>query len=140
MDIRLLFANLREIETECLVVFALDHGDKQKNEPKLSPADEALEKAVAELVSSGELTGKVAEAVLLHRPQGVKAKRLLVIGCGKAKSFNNAEIRKAAGTAVRFLKSKMIKSGAIALPQISSPAEDAVRAITEGSLVADFDP
>ncbi|HWS16534.1 MAG TPA: M17 family peptidase N-terminal domain-containing protein, partial [Candidatus Elarobacter sp.] len=159
MDTRLLAANPAEVETECLVVFALDFANKDlakkdhaskdqgsnsntkdKPEPRLAVKDAALEKAVAELVASGELTGKAFETVLLHRPQGLKAKRLMVVGAGKAKSFTHAEVRKAAGSAIRALKPKAIKSCAFLVPDLASGAEDAVRTMIEGALVADFDP
>ncbi len=140
MDTRLIAANFAEVETECLVAIALDHGTNQKSEPRLTVKDPALEKAIADLIASGELTGKAYESVLLHRPQGLKAKRLLVVGAGKAKNFSHVEVRKAAGTALRTLKPKMIKSCAFVLPELSSGAEEAVRAIVEGSLVADYDP
>src|SRR3954464_3214847 len=157
MDTRLIAANPADVETECLVVFALDHAAKDstnkdltksnqagkeaaKPEPRLAIKDGVLDKAVAELVASGEVTGKAFETVLLHRPQGLKAKRLLVVGAGKAKSFTHAEVRKAAGSAIRALKPRMIKSCAILVPDLTTGAEDAVRTIVEGALVADFDP
>jgi leucyl aminopeptidase len=143
MELRLISTNLPEVESECLVAVALDHadkGDKQKNDPKPATRDAALEKAIAELVASGEITGKAQETVLLHRPQGLKAKRLLVVGGGKAKSFNSVELRRAAGTALRYLRSRTIKSCAFALPELAAGAEDGARAIVEGACVADFDP
>jgi len=140
METRLLTANLPDVETECLVVFALDHGDKQKPAPKLAVKDAAAEKAIIDLVAGGEVTGKPFETTLLHRPQGLKAKRLLVVGCGKAKSFSHVEVRKAAGSALRCLKPKMIRSCAIAVPELGSGGEDAVRSLVEGCYVADFDP
>src|ERR1700704_3166598 len=159
MDIRLIAASAADIETECLVVFALDHSNKDqarkdhaskdqdtnsstkdKPEPRLAVKDAALEKAVADLVASGEVTGKAFETVLLHRPQGLKAKRLMIVGAGKAKSFTHAEVRKAAGSAVRALKPKMIRSCAFVVPDLGTGAEDAVRTMIEGALVADFDP
>src|SRR5579871_2882479 len=146
MDTRPIAANPAEVETECLVVIALDHGSKDssskewKSEPRLAVKDSALEKAVADLFASGEVTGKAYETVVLHRPQGLKAKRLMIVGAGKAKTFSHAEVRRAAGTAIRSLKPKMIKSCAFVLPELSTGSEDAVRSILEGALVADFDP
>src|SRR3954470_11007197 len=163
MDTRLIAANPADVETECLVVFALDHATKDssnkdgankdlaksnqpsgkdapKPEPRLALKDGVLDKAVADLVASGEITGKAFEAVLLHRPPGLKAKRLLVVSAGKAKSFTHAEVRKAAGSAIRTLKPKGIKSCALLVPDLGSGAEDAVRTLVEGALVADFDP
>ena len=149
MDTRLIAASPAEVETECLVIFTLDHASKgpagkensagQKSDPRLTMKDAALETAAADLVASGEVTGKAFETVLLHRPQGLKAKRLLVVGAGKAKSFTHTELRKAAGSAVRFLKSKMIKSCAFLLPDLPGGAEDALRVMVEGAVVADFD-
>ncbi|MGE5324881.1 MAG: leucyl aminopeptidase [Actinomycetota bacterium] len=140
MDIRLIVSSLAEIEAECLAVFVRDDGDKQKPLPRLAGKDAAVEKAMAELISTGEITGKALETVLLHHPQGLKAKRLLAVGVGKGAGFTHVELRKAAGTALRFLKPKMIKSCAIALPELASGAEDAARSIVEGAFVADFDP
>jgi leucyl aminopeptidase len=144
MELRLITANLADVETECLIAMALDHGDKQKPNPRLalkdSAASAALDKAVGDLVAAGEITAKAGESVLLHRPQGLKAKRLLVVGAGKAASFNATELRKAAGTAVRYLKARTLKSCAVALPELASGGEDAVRSLVEGTLVADYDP
>ncbi len=140
MDTKLITANSADVETECLVAFALDHGENKKPEPRLAGKDAALEKAVADLIASGEITGKPFETVLLHRPAGLKAKRLLAVSCGKAKNFTHVEVRKAAGTALRVLKPKMIKSCAFTLPELSTGAEDAVRSVVEGAYVADFDP
>jgi leucyl aminopeptidase len=142
MDIKLVAGSPSAIETECLVVIALDHAEKQQNAPKLTglEQDAALDKAVAGLIASGEITGKALETVLLHSPSGLKAQRLLVVGGGKAPSFTSFELRRAAGTAVRFLRSRMIKSCAFALPGLPTKSDDAARTIVEGAFVADFDP
>ncbi len=46
MDTKLIIGNPADIETECLVVIVTDHGDKQKNEPRLAFKDSATEKAI----------------------------------------------------------------------------------------------
>ena len=145
MEIRLIAGNAPEIETECLIAFALDHAEKdpagkQKPDPRLATADAALSGAAAEVIASGEVSGKAMETVLIHRPQGLKAKRLLITGGGKAKGFGPAELRKAAGAAVRFLKARTIKSGVFTLPAMTSGQEEAPRVIAEGAIAADFDP
>ncbi|HEY6969009.1 MAG TPA: leucyl aminopeptidase [Candidatus Angelobacter sp.] len=139
METKSIVSSPSDVETECLVVFALDHGQKQQNDARLTSRDAALERAAAELLTSGEVTCKTFEAAMVHRPPGLRAKRLLVINAGKAKTFGALELRKAAGTAVRFLKAKMIKNCAFILPD-SGNAEDAIRCIVENAFVADFDP
>ena len=142
-----------QLETECLVVVVLDsseqdRGEKDKPAPTVECADSAVRQAAKDVISSGEVTGKAFETTLLHRPAGLKAKRLLLVGGGKAKNFSASELRKVAGAAVRTLKSKSIRSFAFALPANGAAAgvsgrvsaNDAVRAIVEGAFVGNFDP
>ena len=134
-----------QLETECLVVVVLDsskedRSEKDKPAPTVECADAAVREAAKEVISSGEVTGKTFETTLLHRPAGLKAKRLLLVGGGKTKNFSAAELRKLAGTAARTLKSKSIRSFAFPLPENGVTANDGVRAIVEGAFVGNFDP
>jgi leucyl aminopeptidase len=134
-----------QLETECLVVVVLDRsekdrGEKDKPAASLESSDAAVREAAKDVISSGEVTGKTFETTLLHRPAGLKAKRLLLIGGGKAKTFSAAELRKLAGTAVRTLKSKSIRSFAFVVPESAVPASQGVSAIVEGAFVGNFDP
>ena len=145
------FTTPAELETEALVAIALDSkeksadssvksnsGKKEKPELKLSTSDAAVQSVAADLLSSGELTGKPFETNLLHKPTGLKAKRLLIIGGGSAKKFAAYDLRHIAGTAVRTLKSRGITSFAFVAPA-GIPADEAVRAIVEGAIVGNFD-
>jgi leucyl aminopeptidase len=132
-----------QIGTECLVVSVVDNaaetnnGDKSdKHDPKIQTDDKAVLGAAADLIASGEVTGKMLEATLLHKPQGLKAKRLLLIGGGKASKFNSAELRKLAGAAVRAVKAKDLKSFALVMP---SGVDNAAKVIVEGAVVGNFD-
>jgi leucyl aminopeptidase len=133
-----------QVETDCLVVPVLDtaenkDGDKSsKPAPRLQTADKALLAAAADLIASGEVTGKMLETTLLHNPPRLKAKRLLLIGGGKAKEFSSSELRKLAGAAVRNLKAKDLKSFAFVAP--ARDTEDAVKSIVEGAFVGNFEP
>src|SRR5271165_5174208 len=134
-----------QLETECLVVVTLDHSEKdhgEKDKPVVAVecADAAVRAAAKDVIASGEVTAKAFETTLLHRPAGLKAKRLLLVGGGKAKTLSAAELRKLVGAAVRTLKDKSIRSFAFALPESGIPAPDAVRAIVEGAFVGNFDP
>ena len=57
-----------------------------------------------ELYTSGEFTGKPCELAILHRPAGLKAKRLVLAGAGKRDKFDANEMRKAVGAAVRIVE------------------------------------
>ncbi|MBZ5664359.1 MAG: aminopeptidase, partial [Acidobacteriia bacterium] len=150
MNTNLSFSSSAQLETECLVLPVLDHGDKDKPDARVTSADKALQDAAAELISTGEVSGKIFESVMLHRPSGLKAKRLLLVGGGKAKNFSAFELRRLAGAAVRFLKPKSIRSFAFVLPElrVTHPSAegggwdqaDAVKAVIEGAFVGNFDP
>src|SRR5437763_12495280 len=134
-----------DVETESLVVIVLDQatstsGDTNKKpELKIAATDPALQSAAADLLGSGEVSGKPFETNLLHKPAGLKSKRLLLLSGGAAKSFSAYDLRRLAGAAVRTLKSRGIRSFAMVAPA-GIAAETAVRAIVEGAHVGNFDP
>ena len=134
-----------ELETEALVAVVLDHAesaarDKEKKlELKVAASDAKVQTAAADLLGSGEVTGKPFETNLLHKPAGLKAKRLLLISGGGAKKFASYDLRRLAGAAVRTLKARGIRSFAFVAPG-AIPADEAVRAIVEGAAVGNFDP
>jgi leucyl aminopeptidase len=146
MKTLLSFSTPAELETESLVAIVLDHADtnskpakKEKLQLDLASADAVVRSAAADLLTSGEINGKPFEINLLHKPAGLKAKRLLLVTAGSSKRFTSYDLRRVAGTAVRTLKARGIRSFAfIAPPDI--PAKEAVRAVVEGALVANFDP
>jgi leucyl aminopeptidase len=126
------------LETECLVAVVLDKGEKDKTEAYIS-ADKAIQHSAADLISTGDITGKNFELAWLHKPAGLKAKRLLLIGGGKSKKLASSELRKLAGAALRALKPRTLRSLAFILPA-EIPSEEAVTAVVEGAIVGNFDP
>jgi leucyl aminopeptidase len=134
-----------ELETESLVAVVLDHSEASPNEKdkkpqlKVATADAAVQSAAADLLGSGEVAGKSLETNLMHKPAGLKAKRLLLVSGGGAKKFSSYDLRRLAGTAARALKSRGIRSFAFVAPA-GIAAEEAVRAIVEGVHVGNFDP
>jgi leucyl aminopeptidase len=139
MKTDLFFSNPTEVESECLVAVVLDRGEKDKTEAYVASSEKALQDAAAEVISSGEVSSKSFETTLLHHPAKLKAKRLLLLGGGKAKKFSVSELRKLAGAATRTLKSRSLRSFAFLAPDTIKP-EDAVRAIVEGAFIGNFDP
>lgn len=145
MRTELSFASLTEIKTELLAVLAIDaqtaKGADAKPAPELLTTDEAVKSAAAHVLASGEFKAGANEALLLHAPAGLAAKRLLIVGLGKRAKATPHSVRSAAGTAVRYCKPRGIREVALAIPPSESlPAAGAVRAAVEGGFVGDFDP
>jgi leucyl aminopeptidase len=95
--------------------------------------------ATKELYDSGEFTGKSQEISILHHPPGFQAKRLVLAGAGKKDRFDASELRKLSGSVLRSLKSKGMRSIALALDG-SSGSDDFAVAAVEGVILADLEP
>ncbi len=134
METKVYSAPLEQVEADGLVVVAFE-----KVEGEAAGAPDLADGWVRDLYASGEFKGKSLETALLHRPAGLKASRLLVIGGGKRAEFTASVLRRAAGAALRLLKGKGARSIALALePGFTTP--DHVAAAVEGALLGDFEP
>ncbi|HEX3987082.1 MAG TPA: leucyl aminopeptidase [Acidobacteriaceae bacterium] len=138
------FTSPAAVETGLLAVFAVDAStSKAKDaqaEIRLLAEDPALTGATATVLASGEFKAEPNETLLLHAPAGLKAKRILLVGLGKAAKLTPHEVRKGAGVAVRFARPRGLRELAIAVPAADSlDPKLTARAVAEGALLADFD-
>jgi leucyl aminopeptidase len=123
-------------ESDALVTFVFDQNDKF--EGVLGDIDRGMNGKLAALAANGEITGKLLESVLLHFPEGLAAKKLLVLGAGKPAKFQVSDLRKIAGTALRQLKARGVKKF-VFLTREGENGEGAAQAVVEGLIVADFE-
>jgi leucyl aminopeptidase len=88
------------------------------------------------------------EALVVHSPKGLEARRLLILGLGKADKVSVEAVRKAAGAAVRMAKPRRLREVTLLLPAYEPgklpadalPLAASVRAAVEGAIAGDFDP
>ncbi len=150
MTTKLLFQDPAAFASPLLAVFAVDiaTGEGSEPSPALLTTSDAVADAATRWLAKGEFKAGLGEVLLLHGPGGVTAERLLVIGLGQVKALSPHEIRKGAGTAVRFAKARGIRELAITFPEDRAladehldtlPCELSARALLEGALLADFD-
>src|SRR5437763_7091804 len=137
MQITLVTQPFAAIETDALVSYVFEETDLVQG--RIAEIDQAAGGLLRKLAKSGELTGKMLEFTLIHAPAGLKAARLLLVGAGKRKPFNSAGLRKVAGAAMRYLKSRSVKNFAL-LVREGDATEESAQAVTEGVLTADFEP
>ncbi len=122
-----------------LAVFAVDSAEG-KGEPKveLLTGSAAVLGAAAGVLASGEFKATLGETVLIHAPAGIAAERLLLVGIGKSANLTVDDLRKGAGTAVRFAKPRAIREIVLAYPTgISLDLGLAARTIAEGAEIAE---
>src|SRR6266487_3950978 len=86
--------------------------DENSDDGFLKELDALTQGAVKTVLDSEELKGKEGETVYfpLLRAEGIKAQRLLLVGVGDRGDYTTAEVSRMAGTAVRFLRARNVKS------------------------------
>jgi leucyl aminopeptidase len=136
MQIQLENQPYSSIQADAIVTYIFDN--ENKIDGILSDIDQAMDGRLAALVATGELSGKALELVLVHFPEGLDAKRLLLVGAGKPEKFATSDLRKIAGTALRYLKSRGVKKF-VFLAREGERGPSAAQAVTEGLGVADFE-
>jgi leucyl aminopeptidase len=125
-----------QLDGDALVTYIFEESDPIQG--RVSEIDAAMAGLLKKIVSSGESTGKTLEFTLLHAPAGLKATRLLLVGAGKRAQFSPATLRKVAGAALRYLKSRSIKNFAFLVREDTANAETA-QALAEGFITANFE-
>src|SRR6202451_329953 len=136
MQIQLENQPYASIQADAIVTYLFDK--ENKIDGILSDIDHAMDGRLAGLVATGELTGKALELVLVHFPEGLDAKRLLLVGAGKPEKFAQSDLRKIAGTALRYLQSRCVKKF-VFLAREGERGPAPAQAVTEGLGVADFE-
>ena len=128
MDITLDRTPAKEFRTPALVIFGWEGGGGTFLHPWMD-----------EVRATGEFSGKPAESVMLYRPQEAGAERLALAGAGKREDLSPGQIRRAAATALRQIRSKAVTRVAFALDeQLATP--ELVAEVVEGVLLGDYEP
>jgi len=128
----------KEIDTQALAV-AVFKGEKA-DEGFLKGLDSAAGGLITSVIKIEEFAAKTGETAYFHLSgKGLKAGRLLLIGCGDRESYKAAQITQMAGTAARFLRSKNAKSIAI-VPRADGEVEKIARTVVVGAIMGLFEP
>ena len=106
-----------KLHSDCVIVGVFDGG-------KLSDAAQVLDKAakhyLSDIIAHGDMSGKAATTLLLHKIPGITAKRVLLIGLGKPKEATSKTSMEILRAAFRALQ--------------DTPVKDAVLYCTDGSM------
>ncbi len=124
------------LEADALVTYVFDETDPVHG--RVADLDKLAGGLITRLSKSGELTGKNLEFTLVHAPAGLKTTRLLLVGAGKREQFNPGSLRRVAGAALRYLKSRSVHKVAFLLRE-NDLNESTAQAVVEGVIAADFE-
>ncbi len=102
-------ASLQNLSTACLVLGVYTN----QNLPELTAqADKLIRKKISKLIDSGDLSGALGQTVLLHAPEGLRAKRVLLVGLGKKSDFDQKKFGRAVGAVAMALKKYALSDAA----------------------------
>ena len=128
---------VNEIDAEGLAVAVFK--DEKADGGLLKSLDKAAGGLISDVTKSEEFTGKEGETAYFHvSGNGLKARRLLLIGCGDRGSYKSAQITQLGGTAARFLRSKNVKTIAV-VPRAELDAERAAQMVVVGAIMGMFE-
>ncbi|MGH9667313.1 MAG: leucyl aminopeptidase family protein, partial [Bryobacteraceae bacterium] len=137
MQTQLHFQPIEQIEADVLAIVAFDQEGGGK-----TPAADAVNRHTGawldEIRAAGEFSGTHSETATLHRPAGLKAKRLLVAGAGASDKFDPPALRNLVGAVIRELKPRNARRVALVLETPFDGAEF-VSAAVEGAILGEFE-
>src|SRR5215210_864373 len=139
MEIQTSAGGFAELDVRALTVAVFK--DEKADEGLLKELDEATGGVIRSVLESEELKGKEGDTVYVHLAGGnhLKARRLLLIGVGERAEYSPSKVSQFAGTTVRYLRGKNIKTLAI-MPRAEADAEKTVAAAAEGAVTGLFEP
>ncbi|HVS80440.1 MAG TPA: leucyl aminopeptidase [Pyrinomonadaceae bacterium] len=137
MDVRGTSKSCKQVDVQALAV-AVFKGEKP-NEGLLKDLDKQVGGLISNVIQSEEFAAKEGETAYFHLlNSGLKAKRLLLIGCGERDEYKPAQISQMAGTAARFLRSKNAKTIAI-VPRVEGDAQRTAQMVIQSAVMGLFD-
>lgn len=139
MQIESTNGSYRDLEVQALAIAVFI--DEKADDGFLKDLDSITGGVIKSVIDSEELKGKEAETAYLHLVGNseIKAQRLLLVGVGERSDYTPAQASQMAGTAVRTLRAKNVKSIAV-VPRLEGNPEEIASVVVEGSFMALFDP
>ncbi len=123
------------VDTPCVVVGVYENGVFTSAAARV---DTAAHGAIKRQVESGDINGKAGSSTVLFAPEGVTARRVMVVGLGTQKTFDGARFQRVVTEAVRALGRLPIDSAAVYLTEVDVPGHDAAWKVRTAALAADY--
>jgi leucyl aminopeptidase len=117
--------------------------DEKADEGLLQELDAATGGLIRSIVESGELKGKESETayiVIGEGRDGLKARRLLLVGVGERGAYGLSQVSQFAGAAARALRARNVKTVGLVARANDNEMERAASAAVEGAIMGLFEP
>ena len=107
--------------SECIILGVYENNEFSKS---FNEIDHASQGYLNGLVKSGEISGKLGQSVLLRDLQGVAAKRILIVGCGKKGELSERQYKQLIQSLLKAVKDANIREVVSYLTEIELKDRD----------------
>lgn len=107
--------------SECIILGVYENNEFSKS---FNEIDHASQGYLNGLVKSGEINGKLGQSVLLRDLQGVAAKRILIVGCGKKGELSERQYKQLIQSLLKAVKDANIREVVSYLTEIELKDRD----------------
>lgn len=114
-------SNSVRLVTDCLVIAV---AAKNKFSPEAKEIDIASGKRLSSVLENGDFDGSLGTSLMLQGLEGVKAKRVLLVGCGDKAKLSLKEARKLVVSIAKSLLSSQAKDAHLALASLALAGAD----------------
>ena len=114
-------SNSVRLVTDCLVIAV---AAKNKFSPEAKEIDIASGKRLSSVLGNGDFDGSLGTSLMLQGLEGVKAKRVLLVGCGDKAKLSLKEARKLVVSIAKSLLSSQAKDAHLALASLALVGAD----------------
>ena len=123
--------NPAEIRTECLVIAVTQDGPISGAARAI---DEASDGLVAAMRESGDIPAQAGKVTMIHRPDGIRAERLLVVGLGKQAKLTLARFQQSVLKAAKWLRDHPVRSCHVCLHDIDAGSLEPAALLRQAAL------
>ena len=117
MEISVKTVNLETVKSPCLVVGV---SDKRKLTDSAAQVDTLSKSFISNLLRRGDITGAIGDSLMLHDVAGLKAERVLLVGCGKESELTHQKYQTIITNASDTLSKANIKSAVFSLADLTN--------------------
>jgi leucyl aminopeptidase len=136
VQIKVIVGDITKIKTGAIIVNFFE--GMERPEGDIAAMDKALDGAISQLISQGEIKGKLSEVTIIHSLGKLPSARVVIAGLGKQQELSQDKVRGVVAETCRLLRQKGVNSIATVVQGAGiagiSP-EGAAQAVTEGVLL-----
>lgn len=133
MEIKTVAGDIARIESGAIIVNFFEGMEHLDGDTAI--IDRALDGAISQLISQGEIKGKLNEITVIHSLGKLPAARVVVVGLGKRPELSRDKVLGSVAETCRLLRQKGVDTIAQGAEIAGISAEEAAQAITEGALL-----